>query len=124
MVIFSSSFLRFALVGAIGTVVDFALFYGLHMLLEWGLVVSNILSYSTGLTSSFFLNRRFTFQSTTKTNRLWLSLVLGYIGLGINTALVWLCAGIMPMMLGKVIAVIVVLFYNYFANRYFVFSDA
>ncbi len=118
----SYSFVRFAAVGGIGTLIDFILFYGLHVMLGWGLVVSNILSYSVGLTSSFFLNRCWTFKSTVTTRRIWLSLLFGYVGLAINTALVLGLSDTMPVMFAKVIAVILVLAYNYLANKYLVFG--
>ena len=90
----------------------------------WGIILSNALSYGTGLTGSFFLNRLWTFSDSEQrsTKRVWLSLTLGYIGLMINTAMVWGLAFIMPVMLGKLIAVSVVIIYNYQVNKHIVFG--
>jgi len=120
----SPRFMRFALVGASGTAIDFALFYLFYSLLGLPLVLANTLSYGTGLTSSFFLNRRYTFADSPKqdSRRVWLSLLFGYIGLAINTALVWGIEQVAHVWVGKVAAVFVVLVYNYLMNKWFVFG--
>lgn len=116
-------FLKFLVVGAFGTAIDFILFYIFYELAGWGVILSNTISYGTGLTSSFFINRVWTFSDGKKRSqkRLPLALTFGYIGLIFNTAMVWALAFLMPVFAGKVIAVFVIVIYNYLTNKHIVF---
>ena len=120
----SKRFFKFLVVGGGCTLLDFILFYGFFFHLKWPVVVANLASYGTGLAVAFFINRAWTFSDGTKKghNRLWLSLLWGYVGLVINTGIVWILAGMIHAMLAKTFAVVVVLFYNYFTNKYLVFK--
>lgn len=117
-------FRKFLVVGGIGTCIDFLLFYLFLSMLGWPIVLSNILSYGTGLTSSFFMNRIWTFADSRHRSkkRLPLALLIGYLGLMLNTALVWLFALIIHVWVGKVLAVVLIIFYNYLTNKYIIFS--
>ena len=120
----SVRFRKFLIVGASGTALDFAFFYLFFDLLGWPLILANSCSYGIGLTSSFFINRAWTFcdSSNRSARRVWLSLFWGYSGLALNTLLVWAIATIAHVWIGKVIAVFVVVVFNYVTNKYFVFS--
>ncbi len=117
-------FLRFLIVGGIGTAIDFFLFYLFFIIIGWHLVISNSLSYGTGLTSSFFLNRAWTFKDSNNKSKklLFISIIAGYLGLAINTLLVWGFSNFMPVMIGKVFAVLIVIIYNYHVNKSLVFK--
>ncbi len=52
---------RFMVVGMIGTLVDIALFTGLHVGLGVPVLLANTLSYSTGGVNNFVLHRRWTY---------------------------------------------------------------
>ncbi len=121
----SKRFLKFLVVGAVGTAIDFVLFYFLFFSIGFSLVVSNLLSYGTGLTSSFFWNKYWTFadRPLSSNKKLILSLLYGYLGLFINTAIVWLLGHVIHVMLAKAVAVIVVVIYNYFTNKIWVFNN-
>lgn len=120
----SKRFLKFLCVGGVCTALDFVLFYILYYLLSLHIVPANILSYGSGLTLSFFINRHLTFKDSAQkqVNRLKYVLLYGYIGLMLNTAIVWGIALILPAFIGKVIAVIIVVFYNYYTNKKLVFQ--
>lgn len=120
---FSKRFYKFLAVGLSGTVIDFVLFYVLHFILSVSIIPANAISYGTGLTSSFFLNQKWTFSDSTHKShkQLIFSLLLGYIGLIINTLLVWLLSFTIHAMLAKAVAVLVVVVYNYFTNKILVF---
>ena len=117
-------FRKFLVVGGIGTLIDFALFFLFFNIFQWGIVAANLISYGTGLTSSFFINRAWTFRDSQQRSkkRLVLALIFGYIGLVLNTSLVWLLALVIPVWGGKVLAVVVIIFYNYLTNKYIIFS--
>lgn len=113
---------RFICLGTLGIAIDFALFYALYFLLEWHIVMANLVSCSAGLTCSFWGNRAWTFNDTVvnASSRLWWSLMFAYFGLMLSTGLVWGLATMMSVMAAKIIAVLVVLVYNYAVNRFIV----
>ena len=116
-------FFRFLVVGAIGTLIDFVLFFGLHFGLAVGIIYANTLSYGTGIISSFFLNRTFTFADSSKksTKRVFLSVTLGYIGLLLNTVTVYFISQFIGVIYAKLLAVFIILIYNYYTNKHLVF---
>ncbi len=120
----SSRFIKFLVVGGVCTLLDFVLFSLFHLWLLMGIVYANLLSYGLGMTASFFMHRAWTFKDgqLKSKKRILHFLFWGYGGLMLNTAIVWFSAGYMHALLAKSIAVIVVLFYNYLANKYFVFK--
>ncbi len=112
--------LRFLLVGAVNTGVDFALLFGLTAI-GMPILLANILSTSTALGVSFLLNRGYTFRSDGHRGRqvilflavtlfaLW---VLQPIVILLVVHLVDLDAAV-ALLLGKVLATIASLSWNY-----------
>lgn len=115
--------MRFLVVGGVNTALDFVLFAALFYGAGWHVIAANTVSYGLGLASAFFMNKRWTFADggSLGAHRIWLSLGFGYAGLLLNTLIVWTLAAMMHAMLAKVIAVIAVLFFNYFVNKIIVF---
>lgn len=60
-----SFFIRFAMVGALNTLVDFSVFSLLTGVLGMHHSVSQVISYSSGIINSFILNKVWTFQNKT-----------------------------------------------------------
>jgi putative flippase GtrA len=121
---FSIRFAKFLVVGGSCTLLDFVLFSIIHLWLKVDIVLANIVSYGVGLTASFFLNRAWTFHDgqLRSKKRILHFFLWGYGGLILNTGLVWFLANYIHSLFAKSIAVIVVLLYNYLANKYFVFK--
>ena len=123
--IMEPNFRRFLIVGALGTSIDFCLFFIGYNLLGLGIVIANLISYGTGITCSFFFHRSWTFRERARKRskrRLGWSLAFGYTGLLLNTLMVWAFALMFPVWIGKIAAVGVILFYNYLTNKYIVFA--
>ncbi len=116
-------FVRFAGVGCCTTALDFAIFYFLHFIYGLAIIPANAVSYGTGIAIGFFINRVWTFHDAMHRShrRVMLSLIYGYIGLILNTILVWRLSLYIPAMLAKTAAVLVILLYNYLTNKYLVF---
>ena len=139
-------FLKFAVVGAIGAVVDFGSFnlfssiFGIHH------VTSSVLSFSAAMISNFTWNRYWTYpdsRSKPVLSQLVTFLVVNVVGLGIRTPvfaglsspleslfdqLPFLPISILtPEFLGHntalAIAVLIVMLWNYFVNRYWTYND-
>lgn len=120
-------FLRFCTVGLANTAVDFAVFFLLNMA---GIpyLPAQAISYSAGITNSFFINRKWTFHVTHKANILEASNFIMVNGLSLlvssgilavlydmNHLNLWLC---------KVIATGAGVLINFMGNRLWVFADS
>ncbi len=137
-------FLRFMVVGAIGAVVDFGTFNLLTNLTAILPVVASVISFSAAVTSNFLWNRYWTYpDSRTKHfgHQMVQFFLINIIGLMIRTPLFAYLEPHMIEFAGKyaariplsaitighnislAIAVGVVLLWNFFANRFWTYSD-
>lgn len=139
-------FLRFALVGVIGAVVDFGIFNLLESVVGVPAVWASVLSFIAAILNNFLWNRYWTYpdsRSKTPTQQLVQFSLISMIGLGIRTpvfallerplrvyfarliTIQWLPFD--PDFLGHnlalAIAVGVVMFWNFFINRYWTYGD-
>jgi len=121
-------FLKFATVGAIGMVVDLGILNLLHKGFGLHLLVANSVSFSSAVLSNFTWNRLWTFpesRSRPLLPQLGQFALVNVIGLGINNLVLWvvfhLITGFIPdpldYNLAKIVAIGVVLFWNYGVNR-------
>lgn len=136
-------FIRFALVGISGGVVDFTVFNLLASVLGLPSAIAQAISFTLAVINNFIWNRLWTYPETRKTSAakqlIQFSLV-NVIGLGIRTLLfsiiekyfINLAALIVPNLLTPTIVghnltlafvILVVMLWNYFANRYWTFKD-
>lgn len=128
-------FLRFALVGISGTIIDFSLLALFKEIFLLHTAVANTLSYSAGVVNNFILNRRWTFpeaRSKHWTVQFAQFALINVIAVIINSLLVTLLehpfdqlfqgkiAGYLP---AKVIATGIVLVWNFLANRFWTFRE-
>ena len=140
-------FLKFAVVGTIGAVVDFGVFNLLTGYTTSHPVLASVCSFTVAIMSNFTWNRYWTYpDSRSKSLGKQLSefTMVNIVGVGIRTPvfayldkpLTELFAGLnifpnhawpTPQFLGHnmalAIAVVVVLFWNYFVNRYWTYND-
>jgi putative flippase GtrA len=128
-------FLRFLAVGSLGTLLDFSLLTALKLA---GLptLAANSLSFSAGLVNNFILNRRWTFVDARRapwTTQLLQFGLVSLVGLILNNAIVVLLEASLGTLTGqpewgylpaKIIATGLVVFWNYFANRFWTFHPA
>ncbi len=134
---------KFAIVGVLNTLVDFAVFQTLNLLLGW-VYVAQIFGYTCGIVNSYLWNSNWTFreQRTRSLREIVLFLVVNLISLGVSLGVIWLCrevfgvtnewaAGWMPDVLSgfvkgdtiaKLIATCVAIVVNFVGNRLFVFN--
>lgn len=125
--------LRFAIVGGCNTFIDFAILFGL-VALGFPTIPSNIVSTSIALVFSYFANKKFTFKSgeksTTKQVALFLTITL--IGLWIIQPVIIEIVRMLlshshlnsylTLLIGKLLATVATLIWNYLLYRKFVFS--
>jgi len=142
-------FLKFSVVGVIGAVVDFGTLYLLHAVFGLPIVLSNTCSFTAAVLSNFTWNRYWTYpDSRSKPIRAQLLqfFAVNVVGWGINTGILLLlrfpCASLVGELsqtlslavgeeaiykvgynLAKAIATVIVLFWNFFINRIWTYSD-
>lgn len=127
-------FIKFALVGALGMVVDLTILNVLHGLVGFHLLVANSISFSAAVVSNFTWNRLWTFPETRNRpvhTQLAQFATVSVIGLGINNFILWQLYHLFRPYLGspwnynaaKILAIGVVLFWNFGVNRLWTFRD-
>ena len=145
MTLKKSRFLKFSIVGAIGTVIDFGILNLLTIVFKVPKLLAQAISFSLAVVNNYFLNRIWTYSDSRGKSifRQFLTfLSISLIGLGIRTPLFWVLSwaitqvsqkvlpaefSIKPEWIGNNFAlafcIVVVLLWNYFANRKWTFND-
>jgi putative flippase GtrA len=140
-----SRFLRFALVGTIGAVIDFSVFNLLTQLTDIRAIWASVFSFAAAVISNFLWNRFWTYPDSRKKKvgqQVGQFILVSVIGLAIRTplfallekSLIRFLAGLIPktfvfsnIFLGHNIAlgvaVIVVMMWNFYANRFWTYND-
>jgi len=138
-------FLRFAVVGIIGAVVDFGVMNLLTRVFLWPLVLAGTVSFIAAILSNFTWNRYWTYpdsRSKPITRQLIEFSIVNAIGLVIRVPILAFGEPLMysiithlPFQLPNMdasalsnnltlaTAVIIVMFWNFFVNRYWTYSD-
>jgi putative flippase GtrA len=137
-------FIRFAIVGSIGAVIDFGVFNLLTHVLHLTAVISSVISFVCAVCSNFLWNRYWTYpdsRSKHVAHQLVQFLLISLIGLAIRTPLFAfleralgtffsnnpLPLPVTPTFIGHnlalAIAILVIMLWNFFANRYWTYAD-
>lgn len=137
-------FLRFAVVGTLGAIVDYSVFNFLLFVIDLPLILSGVLSFFAAVSSNFVLNRYWTYpdsRSKPISQQLVQYTAVNAVGLAIRTVILVVLesaltsflernafTGVLaPEVLGPNLALaaalIVVLFWNFFVNRYWTYND-
>ena len=140
-------FIKFAIVGSIGALVDFAVFNILTKFLALNPVLASVISFAVAVSNNFIWNRYWTYpdsRSKPLTNQLGSFGLINLIGVAIRTPVFALIDGpleilfeklpftqlfdfMTPIFLGHngalAIAIILVMFWNYFVNRFWTYND-
>lgn len=118
--------IRFALVGAANTVLDYAVFAILMTAAGTPVLLANAAGYGTGMVSSFLLNRSWTFRVRRDAAPLLRYLprfaAFNLVGLGLSTLVVALLVPAVPPLAAKIAATGVTFAWNYWSSRRFVFT--
>jgi putative flippase GtrA len=140
-----SRFFRFAIVGAVGSMVDFGVFNLLTQLTPITAIAASIISFVSAVVSNFTWNRLWTYPDSRSkhiSKQLGQFVIVSIVGLAIRTPLFaglehFLTGVLTPVvpqnfMVGPVFiahnislgtAIVVVMMWNFFANRYWTYSD-
>jgi putative flippase GtrA len=128
-----SRFLRFAMVGAFGAIVDFGTLNLFHLALQLPVLLSNTFSFTLAVCSNFTWNRYWTYpdsRSKPLGGQLTQFFLVNLIGLAINTLVLAVLLGLATLVFGrlgynvaKMVATGIVMFWNFFINRYWTYND-
>jgi putative flippase GtrA len=139
-----SRFFRFAVVGSIGAIIDFGVFNLLTNLVGFRALVSSIISFILAVSSNFLWNRYWTYpdsRSKHVVHQLVQFLVISVIGLIIRTPTFAFLEKILIQEVDRLslnlpvssvfighnlalaIVIILVMFWNFFANRFWTYAD-
>ena len=139
-------FVKFAIVGAIGAVIDFGVFNFLSGIFEVKPIWASVVSFSTAVVSNFLWNRYWTYpdsRSKSIHSQLFQFAMINIIGLLIRTPIFAALETPLPIVFASLglptkplfdpeflghnaalaIAVVVVMFWNFFVNRYLTYND-
>ncbi len=131
----TARFMRFAVVGSIGTIVDFGVLFVLKEIIGLPLIAANSLSYLAGVGNNFTLNRHWTYADVPKKalGRQFLQfLIVSTAGLLINNLIVGMMSAPLGELLSlpdtgylaaKILATGIVVFWNFIVNRMWTFSE-
>ena len=132
--LFTPQLAKFLIVGASGTLIDYLILILLKSF-NWQTLIANTVSFSAGLVNNYYWNSHWTFNERNRKSSLkQLSqfTMISLVGLALNTAIVLVLEIPMGKFLGlpgvgyipaKAFATIIVLFWNYFANRHWTFNS-
>ena len=139
-----SRFMRFAIVGSIGAVIDFGVFNILTNFFGVVAVISSVISFSLAVCSNFLWNRYWTYpdsRSKSVSKQVIQFLVISVIGLAIRTPLFawlekWMILKVGSLHLSLPVSstfighnlslacvIVLVMFWNFFANRFWTYAD-
>jgi len=137
-------FAKFAIVGLTGTVVDFGILNLLRLVFNIPLVWAQAVSFVCAVINNFLWNRYWTYpESRTKNapKQLIQFVIISMAGILIRTPLIpWLDSQLLSMLenaqvslplsnnmisqnLALGISILIILFWNYFANRYWTYAE-
>jgi putative flippase GtrA len=118
---------RYALVGAIAFVVDFGVLFGVTSLAGLHYLIGAAAGFMAGVSVNYLLSVRWVFD-TRRVQRAAVEFqvfaTIGVLGLAINEGLMWVLTDGLDLyyLLSKILAASVLLLWNFFVRRYFLFS--
>ena len=123
-------FFKFAVVGVVNTGIDFGLYFVLTRCTDLGdgnwILLANFIAFSAAATNSYFLNKFWTFKVKGGKMPVQFSkfFLVSLVGLLLNEIILYsLVNGIdLHDLFAKAAAIVVVLFWNYLANKYWTFK--
>lgn len=122
----TQKFILFCFVGAISVFIDLSLLYIGVSILHWYLYIVATFSFSVSSINGYFLNRKLTFKDSSKVNfvQYLKFFLISAIGLGLTLILLYIFTHIFLFyyLYAKIITIVLVVFWNYFANTLWTFK--
>lgn len=120
-------FIKFSLVGVSNTAFDFSIYIILTRAFDFNFLLANAVAFTAVVSWSYMANKWWTFRDTSKhTNQQFTRFIMiSIVGLLINEGILLTLVKYFDMwdLMAKLIAVILVVFWNFWANRTWTFTD-
>lgn len=115
----------YGIIGCFTSAIDFAVFTLLVQYVDLHYIVANCISVLVGISTSFYLNRKYNFKVTDKTvRRFFTFLTVGICGLMLSNLILWI--GITQLNLNelftKLASIILVVFFQFLFNKFVTFK--
>jgi putative flippase GtrA len=124
---FVRQFVKFGIVGAIGTIVDITILVFLKEVVGLNVYVANSFSFTLAVLNNYTLNSLWTFADQEKEHRRQLLqfFIVSAVGLALSQALLFFFHDVMHLhyLIAKCLGILIVLFWNFFANRFWTFKQ-
>jgi len=120
-------FIRYAFVGGTAAVLDTACLYLLYRYLGVNHFLAAALGFLLGLATNYLLSILWVFQSSGNIRQeLVLFSLIGIGGLGWTELILWFVVNLLhgPVLIGKMISLFLVLIWNFWMRKKFVFSES
>ncbi len=120
------AFIKFGITGVSGLIIDFALTWTFKDELNFNKFLANGIGFTAAVISNYFINRNWTFKDTQAKSGLQFTAFVGVsvIGLLLNSAIIFSLDNLLYLnfYVSKAAAIIIVFFWNFSANYFFVFK--
>lgn len=120
-------FVKFGIVGSIGTVVDISILAFLHDVVGINVYVANFFSFSAAVINNYTLNSRWTFGDQEKEHKRQLVqfALVSVVGMALSQALLYFFHDVLNLhyLIAKCLGILIVLFWNFFVNRFWTFRE-
>ena len=121
-------FIKFGLVGASSTIIDWGIYLVLTRFLGIYYIMAKILSFSIAVINSYIWNRRWTFRSNNpqKLREFIKFLIIAFVGVVLNSMIMYIVVDFVHLsdLYGLVFASGIVMFWNFLANKYYTFKES
>lgn len=121
-------FIRYGIVAVIAQLFDITIFYSLTTFLGAYYLFAGVMGFSIALSLNYWLSKRWVFASqiTVSRQRLGVFLAVAVLGLVMTIFLLWFFTEILGIyyLYSKIVAIVIVFWWNFFARKYFVFNYA
>ena len=118
-------FIKFCIIGTLNTVIDYSVYLLLNRVFDIYFLYANIMAIAVAMTSSFVFNKYWTFRNHEKKikSQSLKFVIVNIVYFFLNNSIVFVLASYLAFydIFAKIIATIVCLFWNFFANRYWTF---
>jgi putative flippase GtrA len=120
-------FVKFGIVGTIGTVVDISILAFLHEVVGLNVYLANFFSFSAAVLNNYALNSHWTFGDQEKEHKRQLVqfALVSAVGMALSQALLYFFHDVLNLyyLIAKCLGILIVLFWNFFANRFWTFRQ-
>jgi putative flippase GtrA len=124
---FVRQFVKFGIVGTIGTFVDVGTLVFLKEVAGLNVYVANTISFTLAVLNNYTLNSHWTFGDQEKQHHRQLAqfFIVSIVGLALSSALLYFFHDVMHLhyLIAKCLGIVIVLFWNFFANRFWTFRE-